>query len=108
MFIRTSLNSVLVLQHSLVCVSLLSSFPASHFFLPSLNCLLSAVSPSQLPLPSKDSLQVGSLQISGQVFIVVLINALPFWVAALIDQPIADTARSAGCFEAMKERIQLS
>lgn len=39
---------------------------------------------------------------------VLLINSLPFWVAALIDQPIADTARSAGCFEAMKERIQLS
>lgn len=39
---------------------------------------------------------------------VLLINALPFWVTALIDQPIADSARSAGCFEAMEERIQLS
>lgn len=32
----------------------------------------------------------------------LLMNAVHFWVAALIYQAIADTARSSGCFEERK------
>lgn len=104
--------TVIVLQFSLVYVRLLSWFPASLFYFKFFTFL--KLSPfCCYSIPTVFTIK---RLFAGRVFAdlwlhfhsLLLMNAVRFWVAPLIYQAIADTARSAGCFEEMKERIQQS